>query len=104
MKRKGIEVHGTPSLTGEILFYQIEDGRTRVECRFMDETLWLSQTLEAELYQKDVRTINEHLKNIYEDSELKPEATIRKFRIVESRVPGKSPGRSTTTAWRPEEG
>lgn len=82
MKRKNIEVHETPSLTGEILFYQTEDGRTRVECRFENETLWLSQALMAELYQKDVRTINKHLKNIYEDGELKPEATIRKFRIV----------------------
>ncbi|MTI85541.1 MAG: virulence RhuM family protein [Firmicutes bacterium] len=82
MKRKDIEVQGTPATTGEILFYQTEDGRTRVECRFVDETLWLTQALMAELYQKDVRTINEHLKNIYEEGELKPEATIRKFRIV----------------------
>lgn len=68
---------------GELLVYQTEDGRTRVECRFENETLWLSQALLAELYQKDVRTINEHLKNIYEDKELDPEATIRKFRIVQ---------------------
>lgn len=67
---------------GEILLYQTEDGRTRVECRFQDETIWLSQALMAELYQKDVRTINEHLKSIYSDGELAPEATIRKFRIV----------------------
>jgi hypothetical protein len=67
----------------EFLIYKTEDGRTRVECRFENETLWLSQALLAELYQKDVRTINEHLKNIFEDRELDPEATIRKFRIVQ---------------------
>ncbi len=70
------------SSRGEILFYQTQDGKTRLECRFEDETLWLSQGLIAELYQKDVRTINEHLKNIYAEGELSPEATIRKFRIV----------------------
>lgn len=67
---------------GEILLYQTEDGRTRVECRFEDDTLWLSQALMAELFGKDVRTINEHLQNIFQDGELSPEATIRKFRIV----------------------
>ena len=68
--------------TGEIVLYQTEDGRTRVECRFADETLWLSQALIAELFQKDVRTINEHLQNIYDEGEIDPGATIRKFRIV----------------------
>ena len=67
---------------GEIILYQTEDGQTRVECRFADETLWLSQALIAELFQKDVRTINEHLQHIFEEGELDPGATIRKFRIV----------------------
>ena len=68
--------------TGEIILYQTNDGKTRVECRFAEETLWLSQALIAELFQKDVRTINEHLQNIYEEGELDPGGTIRKFRIV----------------------
>ena len=67
---------------GEILLYDLEDGRTRVECRFANETLWLSQALIGALFQKDVRTINEHLTNIYDEGELAPETTIRKFRIV----------------------
>jgi hypothetical protein len=67
---------------GEIVLYQTEDGHTRLECRFADETLWLSQALMAELFQKDVRTINEHLQNVYKEGELHPGATIRKFRIV----------------------
>ncbi len=68
--------------TGEILLYRTADGRSRVECRFSGETVWLTQALMAELYQKDVRTINEHLQNLYEEGELEPEATLRKFRIV----------------------
>jgi hypothetical protein len=68
--------------TGEIILYQTEDGQTRVECRFAEETLWLSQALMAELFQKDVRTINDHLQGIYREGELEAQATIRKFRIV----------------------
>jgi hypothetical protein len=68
--------------TGEIVLYSTEDGHARVECRFAGETVWLTQALIAELYQKDVRTINEHLQNLFEEGELDPGATIRKFRIV----------------------
>ena len=67
---------------GEFLVYQTEDGKTRVECRFEQETLWLSQALISDLFRVSVATVNEHLKNIYEEAELAPEATIRKFRIV----------------------
>lgn len=67
-----------------ILLYQTEDGRQRIEVRLEDETVWLSQRLLAELFQKDVRTINEHIKNIYAERELLPESTIRKFRIVQT--------------------
>ena len=72
----------TPS--SEILFYQTEDGRNRIEVRLDENTVWLSQRLLAELFQKDVRTINEHVQNIYQEGELAPEATIRKFRIVQT--------------------
>jgi len=67
----------------DILFYQTEDGQTRVEVRLQDETVWLSQKLMADLFQKDVRTINEHIKNVLADGEQASEATIRKFRIVQ---------------------
>jgi len=73
-----------PLPQSEIILYQTEDGRTRIQCRFENETLWLSQALIADLFQKDVRTINEHLVNIYDEGELRREATIRKFRIVRS--------------------
>ena len=71
----------------EIILYQTEDGQTRIQCRFENETLWLTQSFIAELFQKDVRTINEHLVNIFEEGELNREATIRNFRIV--RLEGK---------------
>jgi len=67
-----------------ILLYQTGDGRQRIEVRLENETVWLSQRLLAELFHKDVRTINEHIKNIYVEGELLPEATIRKFRIVQT--------------------
>lgn len=67
---------------GEFVLFQSADGRLQIECRFESDTLWLSQALIADIYQKDVRTINEHLVNIYKEGELEQEATIRKFRIV----------------------
>ncbi|PKE29903.1 hydroxyacid dehydrogenase [Rahnella sp. AA] len=67
---------------GEFVLFQSSDGRLRIECRFESETLWLSQTLISDIYQKNVRTINEHLMNIYQEGELDRNATIRKFRIV----------------------
>ena len=66
----------------EIVLYQTEDGRTRIECRFENETIWLTQALIAELFQISVPTVNEHLKGIYAEGELAAEGTIRKFRIV----------------------
>lgn len=65
-----------------IILYRTEDGRTRIECRFENETIWLTQALIAELFQVSVPTVNEHLKNIYNDGELEVVPTIRKFRIV----------------------
>ncbi|RZI85198.1 MAG: hydroxyacid dehydrogenase [Rubrivivax sp.] len=67
---------------GEFLLYETEDGRTRVECRFLEDSLWLTQALMADLFQVTVATINEHLKTLYSDQELAPEATIRKFLMV----------------------
>jgi hypothetical protein len=72
------------SQTSDFLLYQTEDGRTRIECRFQDETIWLSQAQMAELFQVHVATINEHIKNIFSEGELREGATIRKFLIVRS--------------------
>ena len=66
----------------EIILYQTEDGRTRVQCRFENETVWLTQALLAELFEIGVNTVNYHLKAIFAEGELRPEATIRYYRIV----------------------
>jgi len=76
----------TPLSKSEIILYQAEDGRTRIQCRFEGETLWLTQALIAELFQVTVPTVNEHLKGIYADDELSAAATIRNFRIVRLEV------------------
>ena len=81
----------------EIILYQTEDGRTRIQCRFENETIWLTQALIAELFQKDVRTINEHLANIFEEGELTREATIRNFRIVRTEGKREVSAKSNTT-------
>jgi len=73
-----------PGNSGEFLLFQTDDGRTRIEVRLEDQTLWLTQRLIADLFQVSVKTANEHLVNIYEEGELDPTATIRKFRIVQT--------------------
>lgn len=70
------------SPAGEFVMFASNDGRVRVECRFESDTIWLSQSAMADLYAKDVRTINEHLMNIFSDGEIDQNSTIRKFRIV----------------------
>ena len=67
----------------QLLIYQTESGDTKIEVRLEDETVWLTQKLMAELFQITIPTINEHIKNIYNEAELGSEATIRKFRIVQ---------------------
>ena len=71
-----------PRPQSEIVLYQTEDGRTRIQCRLEDETIWLTQAQIAELFQVTVPTVNEHLKGIWDEGELAPGATIRSFRIV----------------------
>jgi prophage maintenance system killer protein len=69
------------------LIYQAEDGSLRTEVSLQDDTVWLTQKQMAELFNKDVRTINEHIQNIFVEEELSPKSTIRNFRIV--RLEGK---------------
>jgi len=67
----------------ELILYQTEDGKTKLEVRLQDETVWLTQKMMADLFQVSVPTINEHIKNIYSEGELEFNATIRKFLIVQ---------------------
>jgi hypothetical protein len=68
--------------TAEFLIFTTQAGGQSIEARFEDQTVWLTQKLMAELFQVDVRTVSEHLGNIYMSEELDRNRTIRKFRIV----------------------
>ena len=71
--------HDIPQPGGEILLYQTEDGRTRIECRFENETLWLTQAQIAELFQTTPQNITLHLKAIYTEGEQSEEATCKSY-------------------------
>lgn len=75
----------TENSLGEFLIYTTPDGKKQIQVRLIDETVWLSQKLMAELFQKDVRTINEHILNVFAEGELPQDiSVIRKFRITAS--------------------
>ena len=67
---------------GQFLVYEAEDGRVKIDVRLADETVWLSQALIAELFQTSVPNISMHIRNVYEEGELQPETTIKKFLTV----------------------
>lgn len=67
----------------QIIIYKTEDGKMEIEANLEGETVWLSQAQMAELFQKDVRTVNEHIKNMYLEGELMENSTIRNFRTVQ---------------------
>lgn len=70
------------SSQSSLMLYQTEDNQTRIEVRLEDETVWLTQKIMAELFQKDVRTINEHIQNLFQEHELNRDSVIRNFRIT----------------------
>ncbi len=65
-----------------LALFTSENGQIHLELKLVDETLWLTQRQIAQLYEKSPPTINEHLKNIFDEGELEPDSTIRKFRTV----------------------
>jgi len=67
---------------GDIIFYTTPDGAVHIEVFFQNETFWLSQKKMAELFGVDVRTVNEHLQNIFKTNELAEDSVIRKIRIT----------------------
>lgn len=66
----------------QIIIYQNEDGDIRIDVQMEQDTVWLSQAQMGILFDKNVRTINEHIQNIFQEGELEKSSTIRKFRIV----------------------
>ena len=85
MKQKKDEIT-IRSSAAEYLTYvaSVGDQQDSIEMRYEDENIWLTQKMMATLYDVDVRTINEHIKKIYSDSELEEDSTIRNFRIVQT--------------------
>lgn len=69
---------------GEIILYTTEDGKQTIQLRAVDGTVWLTQREIADLFDRDVTTINQHIKKIYEEQECDPGATIGKFPIVQT--------------------
>lgn len=70
--------------SGEFLLYETEDGRTRVECRFSEDTLWLTQAMLAELFQTSPQNITLHLKALCAEGEISLEATCKRYLQVQS--------------------
>ena len=71
-------------LESSLILYQTEDGQTRIEVHLLDETVWLNQAQMCELFDKDKRTISEHIRNIFKEGELLEKAVVRKFRTTAS--------------------
>jgi len=72
----------TKNQQSQIVIYQTEDGQTKIDVQFQDETVWLTQKLMAELFEVSIPTINEHLKNIFSTGELDENSVIRNSRIT----------------------
>ena len=68
----------------EIVIYQSEDGRTKVDVRFEDETVWLTQQQLVDLFQTSKSNVSEHIKHIFEEGELEEKRVVRKFRTTAS--------------------
>jgi len=68
----------------QLIIYQTEDGKIKIDVRFQDETVWLSQKLMAELFQTTKQNISLHIKSIYEEGELAVEATVKQFLTVQT--------------------
>lgn len=67
---------------GDIVIYQSESGETKIDVRFQDETVWLTQAQLCELYQSSKANVSEHIKNIFEEGELEQSAVVRKIRTT----------------------
>ena len=70
------------NVESEIIIYQTEDGHTKIDVKFEDETVWLTQAQLCELYQTSKSNISEHIKHIFEEGELEENSVVRKFRTT----------------------
>ena len=80
---------------GDIIIYQSKNGETKIDVRFEDETVWLTQAQLCELYQSSKANVSEHIKNIFDEGELDEASTVRNFRTVQTEG-GRTVNRSLT--------
>ena len=69
-------------MDSQFLIYQNQEGDIKIDVRFEDETIWLSQAEMSVLFSKDKRTISEHISNIFKEGELDENSVIRNFRTT----------------------
>lgn len=69
---------------GNIILYQTEDGKSRIEVTLCNDTVWLTADQMAELFQRNKSTISRHIKNVFEDGELNPDSTVAFFATVQN--------------------
>lgn len=72
-----------PKSNSELILYQSEDGRTRLEVRLENETVWLTQSQMAELFQTSKQNVSLHIQNIFAERELQRAATVKEFLTVQ---------------------
>ena len=71
-----------PKAPSDIILYQTDDGRTRLEVQVQDETVWLSQAQMAELFQTSVPNVSMHIRNVFSEGEVQAAATVKEFLTV----------------------
>jgi len=82
---------------GELLLYQTEDGKTRVQVRLHGETVWLPLNQMGELFQRDKSVISRHIRNIFDEGELDRRSTVANFATVQKGAPARSNAISSTS-------
>ena len=71
---------------GEVVLYQTADGKAALDVRLSGNTVWLSQKQMGDLFDKNVRTVSEHIRNVFKEGELDESSVIRNFRITAADV------------------
>jgi hypothetical protein len=74
---------------GEIILYQTEDGKTKIDVRLENETVWVTQAQMAELFQRDRSVISKHINNVFEEGELYEKSNVQNLHITNSDKPVK---------------
>ena len=77
-----IEHNGLPEKTNQFIIFKTNNGKISIDVRFEEETFWLTQSQMSQLFEKDKRTISEHIRNIFKEGELNEEVAVRNFRIT----------------------